>query len=288
MKTSTLIFESLENDIVILNIETFRAFLRISLYGGQILSWQPKTEINPVLWLSSSAQYQYGKAIRGGVPVCWPWFGNHPVDTLQPSHGFARLSTWVIREIKMLSDGEALIILALDDVKVGSHGSADLRLHIQMGSALKISLITLNTSTHQINFTEGLHTYFKISDIENIQITGLHGSQYIDLYDGNSKKTQMEEIRFEGELCKIFCKNESDCVIKDFGLIRQIRIEKSGSLTTAIWNPGQNKAQGMTDIGDWRSMVCVESANAFSDEVALMPGKRHVHSVIYSVQTLIE
>ncbi len=286
MKTSTFIFESIENNIVILNVETSQAILRVSLYGGQIISWQPKTEINPVLWLSSSAQYQYGKAIRGGVPVCWPWFGNHPVDSLQPSHGFARLSTWVIREIKILSDGEALIILALDDLKVGSHGSADLRLHIQIGSTLKISLITQNRSSHQINFTEGLHTYFKISDIENIQIAGLHGSQYIDVYDGNRKKTQMEEIRFEDELFKIFWKNNSDCIIKDFGLNRQISIEKSGSLTTAIWNPGQNRAQGMTDIGDWRSMICVESANALSDEVALMPGKCHIHSVIYSVQSL--
>lgn len=288
MHTSTLIFESLENDFVILNVDTSWAILRVSLYGGQILCWQPKTEINPVLWLSSSAQYQYGKAIRGGVPVCWPWFGNHPVDSLQPSHGFARLSTWVIREIKTLSDGEVSIVLSLDRVKVGPNSFADLRLHITMGIALKISLITINRSSHQIIFTEGLHTYFMISDIENIYITGLCGSEYINMYDGNNKSIQIEEIRFVEGLCKIFCKNESDCIIKDPGMGRQIKIEKSGSFTTAIWSPGLNVAQGMVDIGDWRSMVCVESANALSDEVTLMPGKSHIHSVIYSVQSLVE
>lgn len=288
MYTSTLIFESIEDNIVILNVETSLAILRVSLYGGQILSWQPKTEIHPVLWLSSSAEYQHGQAIRGGVPVCWPWFGKHPVDSVQPSHGFARLSTWIIQEIKTLIDGEVSIILSLDSAKVGSHGFADLRLHINMGSTLKISLITLNISSHQIKFTEGLHTYFKISDIDDIQIIGLHGSEYIDLYDGNRKNIQIEEIRFEGSLCRIFCQNESDCIIKDSGLMRQIRIEKSGSLTTAIWNPGLNIAQGMDDIGDWRSMICVESANALSDEVILMPGKSHIHSVVYSVQSLVE
>ena len=288
MNASILIFESLEDDIDVLNIETSLAILRVSLYGGQILSWQPKAEINPVLWLSSSAQYRHGKAIRGGVPVCWPWFGNHPTDPLQPSHGFARLSNWVIKEIRTLSDGEALIVLSLDDVKVGALGFADLRLHIYMGLSLKISLITINRSSHQINFTEGLHTYFKISDIENIQIIGLHGSEYIDLYDGDSTKTQTGEVTLEGGLCKIFYKNDSDCIIRDFGLRRQIKIEKSGSLTTAIWNPGLNVAQEMIDIGDWRSMVCVESANAFSDQVNLMPGKTHIHSVVYSLQSLGE
>jgi D-hexose-6-phosphate mutarotase len=168
------------------------------------------------------------------------------------------------------------------------HGNVRLTLKVTIGDTLEIVLTTLNESDREVTFTDGLHTYFQISDIANIRVLGLEGSDYIDLVNQNNFRSQQDAITFDGELGRLFLNNQSTCVIEDPAFNRQIRIEKKGSNSTAVWNPGSTVAGKMDDLGaaGWRDMVCVESANALTNKVTLAANKEHEHQAIYSVAPL--
>jgi D-hexose-6-phosphate mutarotase len=233
--------------------------------------------------------YQQGKAIRSGVPICWPWFGAHPTNVALPGHGYARITNWELAEIQNLSNGATVFNLTLGKSKLDyaySPNAVRLELKVTVGATLEVALTTTNLSDQDISFTEGLHTYFQISDIANIRVLGLEGSQYIDLVNQNRRLSQLGSITFNGELGRIFLDNQAACVIEDPTFKRRIRIEKTGSNSTAVWNPGLDVASKMNDLGaaGWRDMVCVESANALVNAVTILPGSFHRHSAIYSVE----
>ncbi len=284
-------FQELEGGIVVAAIDTPLAIAKISLYGGQVLSWQPKTQAKPVLWTSDLVKFKNGKAVRAGVPVCWPWFGLHPTNQNLPGHGYARITNWIIKSIVNDIDGATEVCLALGASNLAlTHWNArvSLELRITIGAALQIELTTRNDGINKIEFTEGLHTYFQVSDISNVEVLGLEGADYIDLVNQNEGRTQYGAISFDGELGKIFLKNKAICVIEDKGLRRRITIEKSGSNSTAVWNPGLEIASKMDDLGSlgWRNMVCVESANALTDKITLASNHSHKHHVVYSASPL--
>lgn len=284
-------FRQLDNELVLAEIDTPLATATISLHGGHVVSWRPKHQAEPVLWVSKSAQFKPGKAIRGGVPICWPWFGAHPSDAKLPGHGYARISPWEVAAVNLLDSGAVEIILSLPGNELSrAYWPDGVRLSIQMtiGEMLKVVLTTSNQSDREIALTEGLHTYFQVSDIAKIRVSGLEGCEYVDLVDGNKRKQQAGPIAFDGELGRIYQNSQATCVIDDAPLNRRIIIEKSGSQSTAVWNPWAAKAAAMDDMGrdGWREMVCVESANALGNVVTVKAGESHSLVATYSVESL--
>lgn len=284
-------FEKLADGVVVAEINNSLATASISLYGGHVVRWQPNHQVEPVLWVSKLVQFNPGKAIRGGVPICWPWFGAHPSNAKLPAHGYARISPWEVVSVRALDNGATEITLSLSDTDLSrEHGSRAVHLsaRITIGVSLEVALTTTNDGDQPMVLSEGLHTYFKVGDITKISVLGLEGSEYVDLLCDNLRCKQVGPVRFEGELGRIYVGNQATCIIEDPLLRRRIHIKKSGSLSTAVWNPWTRTATKMDDLGPegWRDMACVESANALENFVTVAAGCEHSIAAIYSVENL--
>ena len=275
---------------LVIEVDNDFATAAISLSGGHLLRWQPKTQAEPVIWLSEAAKVQPGKSIRGGVPVCWPWFGAHSTEADFPAHGYARTAAWQVVETAALANGETEIELALDE---SNHNGSlwpyttPLSLRITVGQRLKMCLTTRNDSADSVEISEALHTYFQIGDIASIKVEGLDACQYLDKVDDFAQKTQAGAIGFVGETDRVYVDTAAECVIDDEQLQRRIHIAKHGSASTVVWSPWQDKAAAMGDLGEpegWRRMVCVESANAAHNRVNIAPGGSHSLAVEYWVE----
>lgn len=282
-------FEQTDQHVVLIRINHPLATATISLEGGQVLEWQPTSQIKPVLWRADPAHWQKRRAIRAGVPICWPWFGAHPSELTAPAHGYARLCGWEVAAISTGPLGTVdidLSMLPTHDSATRYPLSASILTRISVGEALTISLTTTNTGEVPITITEALHAYFKVSAIDDIQIVGLEGNDYIDLIDQNIRKKQVGAVRFAGETGKVFLNTVNDCFIVDRALDRTIRIEKSGSHSTIAWNPWLETASKMKDLGPvaWQEMVCVESANALDNFITLEPRGQHTLTAKYSIK----
>jgi D-hexose-6-phosphate mutarotase len=284
-------FTELADGIVAAEVRNAASAATVSLYGGQVLEWHPGHQSTPVLWLSPRVKYRPGKAIRGGVPMCWPWFGSHPTQAVAPGHGYARVATWDVSSIRALPSGDTQIDLDLPSSDAArAHGYPGLQLsaRITIGRALTIELTTTNRGDRPVTYTEGLHTYFRVGDVSRIRIRGLEGAEYADLLDGNARKRQTGPITFEGELGRVYVDTEATCVIEDELLGRRIVVRKQGSRSTAVWNPWTAMAANMDDLGadGWRDMVCVETANALADAITLDGGSSHGMSATYSAEDI--
>lgn len=288
-------FEEIAARITAIKVDTAQATASISLMGGQVLTWHPKSQQEPVLWVSKLAQYVPGKAIRGGVPICWPWFGAHPSDSRFPGHGYARVVPWEVASTNIDAFGVVEVDLTLAESDVAAKlrpsdwpASVALSAHIRIGEKLEVTLTTTNNSDREIRLTEGLHTYFHVSDIENVRVLGLDDCEYVDLTDGNQRRQQSGPIVFEGELGRIFVNCDKTSVIEDRKLARAIHVAGTGSQSIAVWNPWLETASKMSDLGNegWRSMVCVETSNALENAILIQPGQHHTTTAIYSVTSL--
>jgi glucose-6-phosphate 1-epimerase len=283
-------FYSDQNGLVTVHIENPHASAKIALQGAHVMEWQPHHSEEPVLWLSDQARFVRGRSIRGGVPVCWPWFGAHATDESLCPHGFARVAQWKIVDTVIDPDGATRIIMQLIETQqLGKQWPhhCEVTLTVIVGSALRMQLTTTNTGTAPFVLGEALHTYFHVSDIEVIKISGLDNTQYQDKVEGYAVKQQQGDIRFTEETDRVYINTESTCVIEDPGLRRRITVQKSGSKSTVVWNPWGQKAAEIGDLGShsgWRHMVCVESANATDNVVTVAPGEVHTLEVEYSTE----
>lgn len=277
-----------QNDFVLVEIGNFHAQATLCLQGAQVLTFAPINQ-EPVLYLSKAARYTPGKSVRGGIPVCWPWFGPHPSDAQKPAHGFARSSLWRVIETCALNDGATRMVLELaptpEHRALWPH-DARLQLHVSVGPTLMVELVTNNDSTQPIQISEALHTYFQVSDIESVSITGLEGSSYVDKVSGGATAIQREAISIHGETDRVYLNTTSECIIHDPGLRRRIHVAKTGSRSTVVWNPWSEKAVKLGDMGTdgFRSMLCVETANALDNHVSIAPGAEHRLTTIISVE----
>ena len=288
-----VLFRQLGDGVVVAEIDNSLATATVSLYGGQVLDWQPKHQLESVLWMSKLAKFKPGKAIRGGVPICWPWFGAHPSIAWLPAHGYARISPWELFSVSALDNGATEITLVLSDTDLSrNHGPRAIRLSVRItvGASLEVALTTTNEGDQPMVLREGFHTYFKVGDVTKIRVLGLEGAEYLDLLSDNLRRQQNGPVRFDGELGRIYLNNQGTCVIEDPLLRRRIRIVKSGSLSTAVWNPWALTAGKMDDLGPegWRDMVCVESANALENQVTLVAGASHSITATYSVEKILQ
>ncbi|GAB4123922.1 MAG: D-hexose-6-phosphate mutarotase [Sideroxydans sp.] len=283
-------FVTVEGGLAVAEIINPHARARIALQGAHLTHWQPKGE-QPVIWLSPKARFAPGKSIRGGVPICWPWFGPHQSDSKLPGHGFARTVMWDVQETQALTDGSTFIRLGLiesDATRAQWPHPCSARLEVTVGKTLRVELVTTNTGEAPFELSEALHTYFQISDVGNMTIRGLEGCDYLDKVHDFARRTQQGPIAIESEVDRVYVNTTADCVIEDKGLQRAIRIAKQGSRSTVVWNPWQEKAEKMGDFGPalHRDMVCVESGNALENSLNVQPGETHRLVAIYSVEKL--
>ena len=263
---------------------------QLFFHGAHIARWSPAHLPAPVLWLSTRSAYRHDKGIRGGVPICFPWFGPHPVDRTAPAHGFARLAEWTVAEAAESDDGTVLLSFLLETNEGGSplwphHARVVYRLAV--GVTLGMTLDVENRGLEPFTFEAALHTYFSVHDVARVTIAGLEGTEYLDKVEGFARKRQGDEpIRFAGETDRVYLETEATCRIADPGWSRTIVVRKSGSRSTVVWNPGADTARTFPDIGpgEWRQMLCVETANVGAAAIRLAPGETHTMQAEVSVE----
>ena len=285
-------FEMGEGGLAYAKIENGFGAASICLQGGHLLTWQPHAQHAPVVWLSDHAQFAPGKSIRGGVPVCWPWFGPRDANADYPAHGFVRTAPWQVRHAGRGVDGATDITLTpvLTDTATGFWPyRTELTLRIQVGDVLRMTLTTANRDDREVVIGEALHTYFHVGDIAETRVCGLDQIEYLDKLQAYARCQQAGAIGFAGETDRVYVDTDSPCVIEDPVLQRRIVIAKSGSLSTVVWTPWADRAAQMGDLGPegWRRMVCVESANAKDNLITVGPGGEHSLTVEYAVEALV-
>lgn len=278
--------------LAIAKISNPQATASLCIQGAHLMTWQPRSQSVPALWLSRDARLADGKSIRGGVPVCWPWFGAHPSEPGFPAHGYARTAPWQVLESGIEPDGATRLTLRLEEnERTRAMWSHDARLDMTViaGEKLRMELVTENTGSSDFKISEALHAYFRIGDIGAVHVAGLAGCNYQDKVGGSTLKKQDGIIQFKGETDRVYINTAAECVIEDDRLKRRIHIAKSGSLSTVVWTPWIEKAGRMGDLGQpdgWREMLCVESANAIDNIVHVAAGARHTLITEYRVELL--
>jgi glucose-6-phosphate 1-epimerase len=269
------------------------AELLIARQGAQILGYQVDGQ-QPLIWRNEAAVFKQGKPVRGGIPVCWPWFGNldRNPDSVQAmrqsqepakAHGEVRALNWELLGVG--EDGEALLVeLVLPQAEGQLPGwphNVALKLSIRLDQALNVSLVSFNASRETVTFSQALHTYFAVSDVRQIRIQGLDGLSYIETLEGWEKRQQTGDLTFTGETDRIYLDTPDVLGIVDPDWQRRVLIQTIGSNSAILWNPWIEKTQRFTDMAadGWQGMVCVETANVLSDVVTLDPDEMHVMSV---------
>lgn len=269
----------------VIEIDNGYARASIALHGAHVMEFQPKGE-EPILWLSRNAIYSEGKAIRGGIPICWPWFGGHP-DGRLPAHGFVRNRFWKLDSSEQLANGFTRLVMSTsDDDKSRAlwQHHFRLRLSVVVGDALSLTLEMENPGPSSYTITAALHSYFNVGDVSKVDIAGLEGVEYIDQLRNMQRLVQDGPVRFEGELDRIYYPACAEELLHDRQLHRKIHLRKTGSRSTIVWNPWIRKAESMADFekGGYRHMVCVETGNAADDIIELAPNGSHVLGVLIS------
>jgi glucose-6-phosphate 1-epimerase len=263
--------------------------LELARQGAQLLSWTP-AGMAPVVWLSPHSPFKPGKSLRGGAPVCWPWFGPHPVDAGLPAHGFARNLDWRLLESASAGDETRIVMILEPDEaqrQIWPH-SATLELAIAMGRQLEVSLTTRNTGDAPFTITQALHTYFRVGDIARVRVEGLEGKAYIDKVNGSQRRQQQGPITIDQEVDRIYLDCPGETRIIDEVLGRTIHIARQNSQSCVVWNPWIEKSAALGDMGEegYRQMLCVETTNAADDAVTIQPGQDFTLGTIYSVEGL--
>jgi glucose-6-phosphate 1-epimerase len=261
----------------------------IYLHGAHVTSWRPRGA-EEVLFVSSKARYEDGRAIRGGVPICFPWFGPKADDPRAPAHGFVRTKAWQLESIVQAGDAVTVSMFteSNDDTKRWWPADYHLVHRATFGSELTLELVVRNTGGTSFCFEEALHTYFRVRHIEKARLQGLNAVQYLDMMDSNRKKTQQGPIVIVSETDRVYLNTRGAIELEDYSLRRRIGVAKVNSFTTVVWNPWVEKAKAFSDFGaaEWMQMLCVEACNVSDFAVELAPGQQHTMQAIIPVADL--
>lgn len=260
----------------------------IYLHGAQVTGWTPAGR-DRVLWLSSASWFAGDAAIRGGVPICFPWFGARVGHPESPSHGFARLSQWSLDSA--LDDGQDVTVgLRLTDRDAIGASAWPHRFEalytVVVGSRLSLALTVTNPGDAAMVFEEALHTYFDVRDVRATEVTGLEGTAFYDRLSGPDQVPgEPDPVRFASETDRIYLDTTASTTVRDIDTGRSVSITKAGSDATVVWNPWVDKARAMDDFGDdeWKTMVCVEVCNIRGAAVRLAPGDSHTMAASFEL-----
>lgn len=256
-------------------VETPHSIAEVYLHGAHVTRFEKKGE-PPLLFMSEASEFNPEKPIRGGIPVIFPWFG--PREGL-PAHGYARAVEWHAEETLLLPDGSVSLRFRLPRL-----WRFDVEYLVTVGEKLTLELIVSNTDDVAADFETCLHTYFQVSDIDSISLTGLSNSEFLDKLTGEYQIESGPELQISGEVDRVYHRTTETVEIHDPGYQRKIRVEKSGSNSTVVWNPWIEKSIRMPDFGDteYLRMVCVESGNVGLDKITLPPGEKSSLKVVLS------
>ncbi|MBM4443107.1 MAG: D-hexose-6-phosphate mutarotase [Candidatus Rokubacteria bacterium] len=272
-----------------LTIETEACRARLTAHGAHLCEWTPAGQEHPVLFLSPRAVFAPGVSIRGGVPVCFPWFATHPSDGAKPAHGFARTRTWTGEPLARDADGTTRLTLRLAaDGATRALWPTDFAatLTFALGATLAMTFEVDNRGATPIDYEAALHTYLTVGDVARARVHGLERTRFIDKVDGMRETTAGDApLVPAGEVDRVFLDTTAACEVEDPVLRRRIRVDKAGSRVTVVWNPGPEKGPAVADLGGdaWRRFVCVETANTAPYAVRLAPGDRHAMTATISV-----
>lgn len=262
------------------------------LQGAHLCHWKPEGQAHPVLWMSQASRFEAGAAIRGGVPVCFPWFGPKAGDPSAPVHGVARIRPWVLNDAAAGPDGSVDLRLSLrSDESTRGLATHDFTLEfaLRLGPTLSMALTITNSGDSPLTCEEALHTYLTVGDVRQVSVEGLAGATYIDKTDGARRKTQTDEVVTIGaETDRLYVDTTSTVTLVDPGLGRRISVVKDGSRSSVVWNPWVAKSRAMPDFGDdeWRGMLCIETANAADNAVTIPPHASHTMTAVISVTAI--
>ncbi len=255
---------------MLIEVDNQYATATISLQGAQVLKFKPKRG-QPVLWFPEENNLVKDRPIRGGIPVCWPWYGKQ--DGVL--HGFARNNDWELESNKNLDTGETEINLVLKNLEKDfwPHEFI-LKLTVLVGKELKITLSTKNIDDHEFKFENLLHTYLNISNINNVEINGLENVVYLDEVNSFEKEVESDTLLINQEVDRIYL-HKGNVEVLDYEWKRKIIVNKTNSNSTVIWNPGIDKAKRLVDFPDeeYEHMICIEAGNVLEDNIVLKPGE---------------
>jgi len=260
------------------SVTTPEASGEIYLHGATVTSWKPASR-EEVLFVSAKSKWQDGAAIRGGVPICFPWFGAKVDDAKAPAHGFARTKSWQLDSVERRGDRVAVNMVTQSDESTKKWWSADFRLahRVVFGQELRMELALRNSGSVPLRFEEALHTYFRVGDVGKVRVHGLDGLRYTDKTDSRREKMQRDDVVIASETDREYLNAPHEVQLHDPVLRRRIRIVNENSLATVVWNPWADKARAMSDFGDdeWKQMICVETANVSALAVDVAPEQEH-------------
>lgn len=278
-------FSKNEHGHITVKIENASATAEFSIFGAHLLSFTPKNQ-EDLFWVSKKAIFNNTKAIRGGMPICWPWFNAHPSDSTKPAHGFARISEWELVHITHLDENKTEVIFKLNDSEktqaLWPHAFG-IQLKFIINSKLEARFTVTNTDTKAFTYATALHSYFNVQDISKTQVLGLDALNYINTVGGTrAKEVQQGPVSISQEVDRIYLDTPTTLTIKSPS--RTIAIASKNTQTTVVWNPWIEKAKSMADFGDdeYKEMICVENCNIEHDQVTLDTGLSHTMIIKFS------
>jgi glucose-6-phosphate 1-epimerase len=282
-------FEDAPGGLMRAAIASNQVTAEIYLQGAHVSAWQPRAAEHPVLFLSPKSKFLPGKAIRGGVPLVFPWFADRKGGLPGGMHGFGRTLEWEVVAAEERADGVALSFKLLPSQTTRDLGFDHFVLvyEVVVGATLSLSLDVENVGDSPLTFEEALHAYCSVSDVRQIEVIGVGDTDYLDRADNAKPKHQGPgAIRFTSETDQLHLNTQATVTISDPGWGRRIVIEKNGSNSTVVWNPWVDKAAALADLGAdaWPHFVCVEPANAAENAVTLAPGGRHRMGILVRVE----
>lgn len=284
----------LHKELLAIRIDNDAASATVFLQGAQLSHYELKDQ-QAIIWCSEHCDYSAGKSLRGGIPICWPWFGDlnknpaavrEPIqasqvaDTDYPAHGFVRERLWDIGSIENLASDQTRITLTLN-IEEGQEPlwptACSLRLILTIGSELGLQLDINNRSDRSVHFSQALHSYFAVSDIAAVSVSGLEDLDYIDCLDDWTTKTQSGALCIDTEVDRIYQGTTAAIHLNDQNWQRAIGVHSNNSQSTILWNPWIEKAKRLSnfDNKDYQNMLCIETANADQDTICLAPGQSH-------------
>ena len=259
----------------------------IYLHGAQVTSWKPAGH-DEVLFISTTSRWEEGHAIRGGIPICFPWFRGKVDDPHAPAHGFVRTKVWQLESIMENENGIAVSMFTQSDENSRKWWPGEFRLvhRVTFGSELRLELVCTNTGTTPFRFEEALHTYNRIANIQDSRVHGLDSVSYLDNTESNQEKTQRGDVLIASPTDRAYRNTQNEVDLLDPYQKRRIRLRKENSLSTVVWNPWSDGAARLPDLGDgeWKQFLCVEASNILDAAVNLAPGQEHRMAALLTVE----
>lgn len=294
--TGVLAFAEMPSGLIYASVTTATCTAKLFLQGAHLALWQPVGH-EPVLFLSERSAFEPGKAIRGGIPVIFPWFGSRTATidnprTDGPSHGFARISPWNVAFAAIAGD-DLHITLTLGPSEMSRSLGYDmfqLAYEIVIGRELRLRLTVANLSDSALNFEEALHTYLAVGDASRVVVGGLEDAEFLDKTDNFTRKRQMTPmLELTAETDRLYPNTEATVTLDDPILHRRITVAKSKSNTTVVWNPWSTLSAKLADMSPegWRTMTCIETANAAENHVVLPSRETHTMEAQIAVEELV-